>query len=132
MLCICVPYLPVKLRSSVKFFLSLLPSLVFLYYLTNAALLNIAPESVEAAAWTIVDTQSGQIIAEHNSHVQRAPASLTKMMVAYIALKEIKAGKLKKKKSLLQLLWLVLCSGMNHKCILKLVNKFQLISYWQV
>ncbi|WP_139158140.1 D-alanyl-D-alanine carboxypeptidase family protein, partial [Klebsiella pneumoniae] len=36
-----------------------------------------------------------QIIAEHNSHVQRAPASLTKMMVAYIALKEIKAGKLK-------------------------------------
>ena len=97
MLCICVPYLPVKLRSSVKFFLSLLPSLVFLYYLTNAALLNIAPESVEAAAWTIVDTQSGQIIAEHNSHVQRAPASLTKMMVAYIALKEIKAGKLKRR-----------------------------------
>ena len=132
MLCICVPYLPVKLRSSVKFFYLFLPSLVFLYYLTNAALLNIAPESVEAAAWTIVDTQSGQIIAEHNSHVQRAPASLTKMMVAYIALKEIKAGKLKKKKSLLQLLWLVLCSGMNHKCILKLVNKFQLISYWQV
>ncbi len=133
MLCICVPYLPVKLRSSVKFFLSLFTLFsIFCTTLTNAALLNIAPESVEAAAWTIVDTQSGQIIAEHNSHVQRAPASLTKMMVAYIALKEIKAGKLKKKKSLLQLQWLVLCSGMNHKCILKLVNKFQLISYWQV
>ncbi len=133
MLCICVPYLPVKLRSSVKFFLSLFTLFsIFCTTLTNAALLNIAPESVEAAAWTIVDTQSGQIIAEHNSHVQRAPASLTKMMVAYIALKEIKAGKLKKKKSLLQLQWLVLCSGMNHKCILKLANKFQLISYWQV
>lgn len=97
MLCICVPYLPVKLRSSVKFFLSLFTLFsIFCTTLTNAALLNIAPESVEAAAWTIVDTQSGQIIAEHNSHVQRAPASLTKMMVAYIALKEIKAGKLKK------------------------------------
>lgn len=97
MLCICVPYLPVKLRSSVKFFLSLFTLFsIFFTTLTNAALLNIAPESVEAAAWTIVDTQSGQIIAEHNSHVQRAPASLTKMMVAYIALKEIKAGKLKK------------------------------------
>ena len=59
-----------------------------------ANLLNIAPESVEAEAWTIVDPQSGQIIAEHNSHVQRAPASLTKMMVAYIALKEIQSGKL--------------------------------------
>ncbi|MCL6249060.1 D-alanyl-D-alanine carboxypeptidase PBP6B [Acinetobacter sp. ANC 4945] len=64
--------------------------------IANAALLNIVPETVEAEAWTILDPQSGQVIAEHNSHVQRAPASLTKMMVAYIALKEIKAGHLKK------------------------------------
>ncbi len=62
----------------------------------NAALLNINPETVEAEAWTILDPQSGQVIAEHNSHVQRAPASLTKMMVAYIALKEIQAGRLHK------------------------------------
>ena len=53
---------------------------------TQAALLNIVPETVEAQAWTVFDSQSGQVIAEHNSHVQRAPASLTKMMVAYIAL----------------------------------------------
>ncbi len=64
--------------------------------LAHASLLKIAPETVEAQAWSIVDAQSGQIIAEHNSHVQRAPASLTKMMVAYIALKEIEAGKLRK------------------------------------
>ena len=64
--------------------------------LAHANLLKIAPETVEAKAWSIVDAQSGQIIAEHNSHVQRAPASLTKMMVAYIALKEIEAGKLRK------------------------------------
>ena len=62
----------------------------------NAALLNLVPESVEAQAWTVLDTQSGQVIAEHNSHVQRAPASLTKMMVAYITLKEIAAGHLRK------------------------------------
>lgn len=62
----------------------------------HANLLNITPESVEAQAWSIIDAQSGQIISEHNSHVQRAPASLTKMMVAYIALKEIEAGKLRK------------------------------------
>ena len=62
----------------------------------HASLLKIDPLSVEAEAWTILDPQSGQIIAEHNSHVQRAPASLTKMMVAYIALKDIKAGKLNK------------------------------------
>ena len=64
--------------------------------LAHASLLKIAPETVEAQAWSIVDAQSGQIIAEHNSHVQRAPASLTKMMVAYIALKEIEEGKLRK------------------------------------
>ncbi|RKG31094.1 D-alanyl-D-alanine carboxypeptidase family protein [Acinetobacter tianfuensis] len=64
--------------------------------MVNAALLDIKPETVEAEAWTILDPQSGQVIAEHNSHVRRAPASLTKMMVAYIALKEIQAGKLRK------------------------------------
>ncbi|ALH95614.1 D-alanyl-D-alanine carboxypeptidase PBP6B [Acinetobacter equi] len=69
---------------------------LFLSHLSHAALFNIVPESVEAEAWTILDPQSGQIIAEHNSHVQRAPASMTKMMVAYIALKEIEAGRLSK------------------------------------
>lgn len=80
-----------KIFASVILFLS-----IFCSTLVNASLLNIDPLSVEAEAWTILDPQSGQVIAESNSHVQRAPASLTKMMVAYIALKEIKAGKLKK------------------------------------
>ena len=84
-----------------KFILSLftLFSLICTH-LAHANLLNIAPESVEAQAWSIMDAQSGQVIAEHNSHVQRAPASLTKMMVAYITLKEIEAGKLRKEEIL--------------------------------
>lgn len=64
--------------------------------LVNAALLNINPQTVEAEAWTILDTQTGQTLAEYNSHAQRAPASMTKMMVAYIALKELKAGHIRK------------------------------------
>lgn len=68
--------------------------------IANAALLNINPATVEAEAWTILDPQSGQVVAEHNSHVQRAPASLTKMMVAYVALKEIQAGRLNKNEML--------------------------------
>ena len=84
-----------------KFILSLFTLFSFICtHLAHANLLNIAPESVEAQAWSIIDTQSGQVIAEHNSHVQRAPASLTKMMVAYIALKEIEAGKLRKEEVL--------------------------------
>lgn len=69
---------------------------LFFSAISQAALLNINPESVEAEAWSILDTQTGQVIADHNPNVQRSPASLTKMMVAYIALKEIKAGKLDK------------------------------------
>lgn len=64
--------------------------------LTHAALLNIIPDSVDAAAWTVIDSHTQQVIAAHNDEVQRAPASLTKMMVAYIALQEIQAGKLDK------------------------------------
>ena len=83
--------------TSLKAVIYLIVSLSFFCStLVNAALLNLVPESVEAQAWTILDTQSGQVIAEHNSHVQRAPASLTKMMVAYITLKEIQAGRLRK------------------------------------
>lgn len=80
-----------KIIASVILFLS-----IFCSTLVNASLLNIDPLSVEAEAWTILDAQSGQTIAEYNSHAQRAPASMTKMMVAYIAFKEIEAGRLKK------------------------------------
>lgn len=73
---------------------------LFLSTVSHAVLLNIAPESVEAKAWIIFDPQSGQVLAEHNSHIQRAPASMTKMMVAYITLKEIAAGRLSKQEIL--------------------------------
>lgn len=80
-----------------KYIISLIAVLsLFVPAISYAALLNILPESVEAEAWTILDAQSGQVIAEHNADVQRAPASLTKMMVAYIVLKDIQAGKLDK------------------------------------
>ena len=65
-----------------------------IFAVAHAALLPIDPNSVEAQAWSIYDPQSGQVIAEHNANEHRAPASMTKMMVAYIALKEIRAGRL--------------------------------------
>lgn len=62
--------------------------------LSHANLLNINPASVEAESWIILDAQTGQTLASSQAHLQRAPASLTKMMTAYIVLKEIKAGRL--------------------------------------
>ncbi len=98
-LSLCIEYmffLPPRIFP-LKRFISLCAGMSFLCTgLSHAAILNIDPTSVPAAAWTIFDPQSGQTIAEFNSHAQRAPASLTKMMVAYITLKEIKAGKLKR------------------------------------
>ncbi len=85
--------------TPLKYIISLIAVFsLFISAFSHAALLNIVPESVEAEAWQTYSgfTDLGQVIAEHNADVQRAPASLTKMMVAYIALKEIEAGKLNK------------------------------------
>ncbi|MBF7694689.1 D-alanyl-D-alanine carboxypeptidase [Acinetobacter sp. EC115] len=75
----------------------LLAFFLFFIFVTssNAAILNIAPESVEAESWMIFDPQTEQVIAAHNADAQRAPASLTKMMVAYLTLEAIHAGQLK-------------------------------------
>ena len=43
-----------------------------------------APPAVAAAAWTLVDVQSGQTIASHATDERRDPASLTKLMTAYL------------------------------------------------
>lgn len=79
---------------STRFLFGLFLFISFFNY-SNAAILNIAPESVEAESWIILDPQTNQIIAEHNSQAQRAPASLTKLMVAYLTLQAIHSGQLK-------------------------------------
>lgn len=59
-----------------------------------ANLVQVNPEQIKAEAWLIMDGDSGQILGGDNAHAQRAPASLTKMMVAYLALQQVHAGKL--------------------------------------
>lgn len=54
-----------------------------------------APPAVGAAAWLLVDHDSGTVLAEHNADTARAPASLTKLMVAYLAFERLRDGKLK-------------------------------------
>ena len=43
-----------------------------------------AAPAVAAAAWTLVDVQSGQTIASHQADERRDPASITKLMTAYL------------------------------------------------
>ncbi len=46
--------------------------------------------TIGAAAYIILDHNSGKVIAENNSDEQRAPASLTKLMTSYVVFKRIK------------------------------------------
>ncbi|MDH5785584.1 MAG: D-alanyl-D-alanine carboxypeptidase [Chromatiales bacterium] len=45
-----------------------------------------------ATGYVLMDYQSGQILAEHNGKQRLEPASLTKMMTAYVIFHELKSG----------------------------------------
>ncbi len=50
----------------------------------------VAP-SVDAAAWTLVDMLSGQVLTSSNGDERREPASLTKLMTTYLVFQALKA-----------------------------------------
>ncbi|RMH37230.1 MAG: D-alanyl-D-alanine carboxypeptidase [Gammaproteobacteria bacterium] len=54
-----------------------------------------APPVLSAKAYLLMDYDSGQILAAQNEDVRYPPASLTKMMTAYIVEAELAAGNLK-------------------------------------
>lgn len=52
------------------------------------------PPAVAARAWLLVDLTSGQTIASHNPYERIEPASLTKLMTAYLAFSAVRAKSL--------------------------------------
>jgi serine-type D-Ala-D-Ala carboxypeptidase (penicillin-binding protein 5/6) len=54
-----------------------------------------APPTVEARAWILVDHFTGRVLAEHNADQHEDPASLTKLMTAYVVFKSLSEGRLK-------------------------------------
>lgn len=54
-----------------------------------------APPSVAASGHLLMDFDSGQILAESNADQRLEPASLTKIMTAYAAMRELKAGNIR-------------------------------------
>ena len=67
----------------------------------SAAASSIRPTAIppapapNAKAFVLMDAESGAILAEHNSNERLEPASLTKLMTAYIVFDALKIGKLK-------------------------------------
>ncbi len=47
------------------------------------------PPPIAAAAYILIDANSGRVLAEQNADTQLEPASLTKMMTAYITFGEL-------------------------------------------
>lgn len=51
-----------------------------------------APPSIAASGHLLIDFDSGQVLSESNSEQPLEPASLTKIMTAYVVMRELKAG----------------------------------------
>ena len=50
------------------------------------------PPPIAAKSWVLMDAASGNVLAEHDGDARLPPASLTKMMTAYIATLEMQRG----------------------------------------
>lgn len=57
--------------------------------------LALEPLDVAAKAWLVQDYYSGSILAQQNADLPLEPASLTKMMTAYLVFEALQQGKLK-------------------------------------
>jgi D-alanyl-D-alanine carboxypeptidase (penicillin-binding protein 5/6) len=76
--------------------LAFLLLLAFVPFGTQAQTIVPSPPQLSAKAYFLMDAASGAVIAEHNADVPLPPASLTKMMTAYILANEIDAGRVRR------------------------------------
>ena len=75
---------------NLMFFISVLINSVA----ASAAVPVPAPPEVSANNYLLVDVASGKVLAEKNADAKIEPASITKLMTAYIVYKEMEAGRL--------------------------------------
>ena len=61
--------------------------------LANAALVP-SPPTINADSYLVIDFDTGAVLVEHNADLQLPPASLTKLMTAYILAEEVELGRL--------------------------------------
>ncbi len=67
---------------------------VFIWSVSAAAAPVPAQPKLSADSFLLIDFHSGRVLAEKNIHKKVEPASITKLMTAYVIYKEIKAGRL--------------------------------------
>jgi D-alanyl-D-alanine carboxypeptidase (penicillin-binding protein 5/6) len=69
--------------------------LLSLLFASSAFAQAIPAPAVAARAWLLIDNSSGQSLAEHEADARIEPASLTKLMTAYVTFAALKQGTLK-------------------------------------
>jgi len=75
-------------------FLFFLSTVAFQANAETAESLTPAAPTIAASAYILQDFHTGKVLAENNADTRLAPASLTKIMTVYVALKEISKGHL--------------------------------------
>ena len=75
-------------------FLFFLSTVAFQANAETAESLTPAAPTIAASAYILQDFHTGKVLAENNADTKLAPASLTKIMTVYVALKEISKGHL--------------------------------------
>jgi len=84
-----------KLLKDTSFlFFTVVAFLVFTLSAANAAVPIPAAPKVAAKNYILIDAHGGRVLAEKEADIQVEPASITKMMTAYVIYKEIEAGRL--------------------------------------
>jgi D-alanyl-D-alanine carboxypeptidase (penicillin-binding protein 5/6) len=85
--------LPLSSNSAPKLGLALLLTFASLSASAAPAIIPRAPD-IAASSYILIDASTGHVIVEKNSQEALPPASLTKIMTAYIAVEEIISGNL--------------------------------------
>ncbi|WP_227664597.1 D-alanyl-D-alanine carboxypeptidase family protein [Marinobacter litoralis] len=77
-----------------RIFLLALSLTVFSTQATAQSVLIPSAPKIAGSSWVLMDPLSGRVIMEHNSNERLPPASLTKMMTAYIVERELDEGRI--------------------------------------
>ena len=80
------------LRSMLRSLFVVLSALLFTA--PQASLAQVAPPSIAARSWLLLDATTGQVLAAQDPDARIEPASLTKVMTAYLAFNALKEKRL--------------------------------------
>ncbi|WP_227663657.1 D-alanyl-D-alanine carboxypeptidase family protein [Marinobacter persicus] len=85
---------PMAFNMMSRIFILVLSLTIFAGQASAQSVLIPSPPQIAGSSWVLMDPLSGRVIMEHNSDERLPPASLTKMMTAYIVERELDEGRI--------------------------------------